>query len=178
MKSSIYFKDKKSILYSIPILFFIGSLSHFLYDFSGNLLVFALFSPINESIWEHMKLTFYPILFWWSIYYYHQSSKPPKDLWFFSCMISSLSSCLVIPLLYYSYSNAFGLHLLWVDILILFIAILSGQLFALHIFQHSKGLNITISLSVLLFICILFWIFTFFPPSLPLFSDPSATTIN
>lgn len=35
-----------------------GTLSHFLYDCSGQNLFIALFAPVNESIWEHMKLSF------------------------------------------------------------------------------------------------------------------------
>ena len=39
-----------------------GTLSHFLYDCSGQNLFIALFAPVNESIWEHMKLSFFPVL--------------------------------------------------------------------------------------------------------------------
>ncbi len=39
-----------------------GSLAHFLYDWSGNNLIIGLFSPVSESIWEHMKLIFFPML--------------------------------------------------------------------------------------------------------------------
>lgn len=39
-----------------------GTLSHFLYDWSGQNPVVGLFTPVNESIWEHMKLLFFPML--------------------------------------------------------------------------------------------------------------------
>ena len=38
-----------------------GTLLHFLFDLTGGNGVVALFSAVNESIWEHMKLIFYPM---------------------------------------------------------------------------------------------------------------------
>ena len=38
-----------------------GCVLHFLYEWQPNA-VTALFSPINESIWEHIKLVFWPYL--------------------------------------------------------------------------------------------------------------------
>lgn len=40
----------------------LGTLNHFLYDWSGKNPVIALFTPVNESVWEHMKLLFFPFL--------------------------------------------------------------------------------------------------------------------
>lgn len=42
----------------------LGTLSHFFYDWSGRNPLAALISPVNESIWEHMKLLFFPSLLW------------------------------------------------------------------------------------------------------------------
>ena len=44
-----------------------GVLLHFLYDWSGQSILIAPFSGINESTWEHMKLIYYP-MFIFSIY--------------------------------------------------------------------------------------------------------------
>ncbi|MFQ7549323.1 MAG: DUF6512 family protein [Blautia marasmi] len=48
----------------IGILFTIllGSLSHFFNEWSGNFFLVGLFSPVNESVWEHLKLLFFPAL--------------------------------------------------------------------------------------------------------------------
>jgi hypothetical protein len=40
----------------------LGTLLHFAYDFSGQNFVVGLFSAINESTWEHLKLLFMPFL--------------------------------------------------------------------------------------------------------------------
>ena len=33
-----------------------GTLLHFVYEWSGESLFVGIFSPINESVWEHLKL--------------------------------------------------------------------------------------------------------------------------
>lgn len=38
----------------------LGFLLHFLYEWAPNP-VFALFSPVRESLWEHMKIVFWPL---------------------------------------------------------------------------------------------------------------------
>ena len=38
-----------------------GTLAHFLYDLSGENAFVGLFVPVNESVWEHMKLLFVPL---------------------------------------------------------------------------------------------------------------------
>ena len=40
----------------------LGTFLHFLFDLTGENAVSALFSAVNESIWEHLKLIYYPML--------------------------------------------------------------------------------------------------------------------
>ena len=40
----------------------LGVLLHFAYDFSGHNIIIGLFTPVNESTWEHLKLLFFPAL--------------------------------------------------------------------------------------------------------------------
>ncbi len=40
----------------------LGSLWHFLFEITGSNAIGAAFFPVNESVWEHMKLFFYPYL--------------------------------------------------------------------------------------------------------------------
>lgn len=42
---------------------FLGTLNHFLYFLSGQSPIVALFCPVNESVWEHLKLLYFPFLF-------------------------------------------------------------------------------------------------------------------
>ena len=47
-----------------------GTLLHFLYEWTGKNNFTALFSGVNESTWEHMKLLFFPLLIFSIIEYY------------------------------------------------------------------------------------------------------------
>ena len=40
----------------------IGTLLHFLYQWTGENCVIAAFSAVNESVWEHLKMLFFPML--------------------------------------------------------------------------------------------------------------------
>ncbi len=40
----------------------LGSLLHFVYEWTGENPLAALFSPVNESVFEHCKLLFFPAL--------------------------------------------------------------------------------------------------------------------
>ena len=42
----------------------IGTLLHFTYDFSNHNKVVALFSAVNESTWEHIKIAVTPFFIW------------------------------------------------------------------------------------------------------------------
>ena len=49
-------------LISIAATSVLGVLFHFAYDFFGKNAIAALIFPINESVWEHLKLLFFPML--------------------------------------------------------------------------------------------------------------------
>ncbi len=58
--------DSKKILkyqiFSAIFAIILGTLFHFTYEWSGNNAFIGAFSSINESTWEHLKLTFFPML--------------------------------------------------------------------------------------------------------------------
>lgn len=53
---------KRYMILGICFVLFTGTLSHFLYEWTENNFVIGLFAPVNESVWEHMKLIFFPML--------------------------------------------------------------------------------------------------------------------
>lgn len=57
---------KKKFILAAVVGAAVGAGLHFLYDAVPNVLT-ALISPVNESVWEHLKLLFFPMLltaFW------------------------------------------------------------------------------------------------------------------
>lgn len=164
-------KPEKYILLGIPVLFIIGSLFHFLYDFSGELFIVGLFAPVNESVFEHIKMVVLPIFLWWSLYYLFQKDDLNADVWFTSALLSMLTAIITIPVLYYFYTEAFGVESLLIDILILLVAVTAGQLLGLHYYKYGKGVNYLIPLSAMVLIILLFAFLTVFTPRLPIFQD-------
>lgn len=165
--------QKKWILLGIPVLFLVGSLFHFLYQLSGNNFLVGLIAPINESVWEHTKMVVLPIILWWSLFYLSQRERLSFDIdsWFTGLFVSLLVSILAIPVLYYFYIGAFGVSLLWVDILILLIALALGQLLGLHVYQHSLAIDHKKVLLFLGVILLFYFIATVYPPKIPLFQS-------
>ena len=52
---------KKIKIINVVFLFLLSFLWHFMYDWFSNT-IFALVFPVNESIWEHMKIIYYCLL--------------------------------------------------------------------------------------------------------------------
>ena len=53
---------KKYVVIGFFVVGILGTLFHFVYDWSGQMWFVGLFVPVNESTWEHMKLLFVFIL--------------------------------------------------------------------------------------------------------------------
>ena len=161
---------KKYLLIGIPILFIIGSLFHFIYEWSGNNILVSFISPINESIWEHLKIAFFPMTIYWLIYLLINPAIE-KDKWLFSLLISALSAMFTITSLYYTYTGALGIESLLIDASLLLVGITIGHLMGIHLFKYGPTIPSFISLTIILSILILFLIFTLAPPSLPIFQN-------
>ena len=82
-----------------------GTLLHFLYEWSGESAVAALISGVNESTWEHMKLLFFPMLGFALIQ--SRFFKDTESFWSIK-LKGSLIGLLLIPVIFYTYNGAIG----------------------------------------------------------------------
>ena len=150
-----------------------GTLLHFLYDWSGGSPIIAPFSGVNESTWEHMKLLFFP-LFVFALIEYHLAGKSQRDFWCVK-LSGTLLGLFLIPALYYGYTGAFGVSLDWLNIAIFYITAAAVFFWeALHFGRDDSCITPRAAIIVLIAIAIVFVLFTFFPPHIPLFRDPVA----
>ncbi len=164
---------EKWIIKGIPALFIIGSFLHFAYEFSGNLLWVGAFAPVNESIWEHLKLAMIPMVLWFGIYYVVKSKRYNinKNKWYSANLASLVIYMLFSVSFYYTYTEAFGFKSLFMDILDFFLSIMAGQFTALKIYKKSRTARASISILLIGLLVFTFVIFTFYPPHIPLFMD-------
>lgn len=153
----------------------LGSLLHFAYSWSGENPAVGAFTAVNESTWEHMKLLFFP-MFLFSLFEWRFFTGVPEFLRIKLC--GTLLGLLLIPVLFYTYNGMFGKSPDFVNIAIFFLAALAAsvyegwQLVRVTEGDVEGGGSPALSLSVFFLLAVLFVLFTFFPPHLPLFRDP------
>lgn len=150
----------------------LGTLLHFLYDWTGQSPAAGLISAVNESIWEHMKLIFVPMVVFALI---QRRFGPQKKAGFWWVkLLGILLALVLIPGLYYTYTGAFGVEVDWLNIAIFFLA--AGISFRLEawLLQREKTCPLPdgLAVGILVLMAGAFGIFTFAPPRIPLFRDP------
>ncbi|MDO4534328.1 MAG: DUF6512 family protein [Clostridium perfringens] len=165
--------EKQWIYIGIPILFVAGAFMHYFYYLSRKNILVGLISPVNESVWEHLKLIFFPMVLWWSVYFIVRGKELGIDSnrWFTAGLVSLIVSMIGIVFLYYFYTGAFGKKSVVVDIVILLIALFVGQTLSFHIYKHFEGIHIY---TVSFIVAIIFFVLalcTFKPPHIPLFQE-------
>ena len=165
---------EKWIIKGIPAMIALGILMHYLYDITGKLKLVGAIAPINESIWEHIKLILLPTILWWTIYYFKKGSeyRINKNKWFGAALTALLMTLLLIPVMYYSYTGIFGVDYTVIDMLILVAALIIGQLRGLHYYRYGRGVSPTLALLIFISLLVLFAVTTFKTPELPIFRDP------
>lgn len=153
-----------------------GSFLHFLFDLSGQSMIASIFSAVNESIWEHMKLIYYPTflfalvesVFW---------RKKYKHFWCIK-LAGILLELTLIPVIFYTYTGILGISADWFNIAIFFIAAGASFWTEALLFQRDSTCRLPCRMAFLA-ICLISFVFTvltFLPPHIPFFKDPITGT--
>ena len=167
-KRSIFWYELAGMIFIIIL----GTLLHFTFEWSGFQEIVGVFSAVNESVWEHLKIAFMPsILF--AILEYHYLNKKTNN-YFFAKALGIYATLVIIPVIFYSYT-IFIEHNLTIDVLSFMFAIIVGQLVSYKILTIKKlsGHLKLISIVSLTILGLAFVVFTFYTPQLPLFQDPN-----
>jgi hypothetical protein len=155
----------------IAFIVILGSLLHFVFEWSGGALPVAWFAAVNESVWEHLKLGFWPALVYMALEY-SRFGKSTNNFPFAKTLgIYLIPTTIVV--LYYVYTAILGHGLLIVDIAIFVVAVIVGQLVSYKLLTASplpEKLN-RFAPVALVILGILFVLFTFYPPHSHLFWD-------
>lgn len=149
-----------------------GTLAHFLYDWSGNNYIVGFFTPINESIWEHMKLIFFPMLMY-SFFIIFKFKKTYPYITSSLCF-GILAGTLLIPIFFYAYISVLGKDVFILDIGIFILSIIIAFWLSYKLTLSCRLEPYTFLLCFLvcvLFICFI-W-FTYHPPSARIFQVPA-----
>lgn len=164
-------------LFKLEIIGFIftavlGTLFHFMFEWSGYNRIIAIFTPVNESSWEHLKMLFFPYLTWSIVEYLLLREKAS---FIFSKAVGALSGMFFIVSFFYTYTGIIGKNIDFLNILSFFIGIFLAFLIDYLMIRSEKFSSVAfdcIGIGIFIFICVLFFIFTSAPPFIPLFKDP------
>ncbi len=137
--------------------FIFSVLFHFLYDLFPSR-IFAIIFPINESVFQHLKLFTYPILFTYLLFY-----RKKFNLSFIARSIY-LSQFITLSL-FYILKCGFNFESTLFDICLTFIALYLSNLISIRINKE----NHYISLLFILINIFILGIFTINPLSFPIF---------
>ena len=154
----------------IVFIVFLGSFLHFTYELSGFNQVVAAFSAVNESTWEHLKLSVFPALIYAIFEFF--LLKDPKNLW-----PAKAVSIYLMPFLTAVFFYGYLLFIpdnFPMDISIFIAAVVIGQLVSQRILTSKRDCTRfrVVAIALLILLPILFVAFTYYPPHIFLLQDP------
>lgn len=143
----------------------VGTLLHFVYEWTGGNPLIAAFCAVNESTWEHMKLLFVPF-FLFTMVQFIVFAEPLRS--FFAAKAASiLLGLLAIPVLFYSLGGMFGKTPDWVNIAIFFLADALLYLMSFRLLTRGALRGGAWQLAGFLLLWALAFAFVFFTPTAP-----------
>lgn len=153
-----------------------GFLLHYLFSWTNGSKLIGLLAPVNESIWEHLKLGYWSVVIF-SLIEYSQIKRSANN-YFLAKLIGILALEITILVVYYGYTFITGINIFWIDIG----AYIIGAIICQHLTytflkqeQYPRFIN-KLSLSVVIGIGVLFAVTTYYPPHIALFKDNNNNT--
>lgn len=157
--------------YIFPYIFVctLGVLFHFTYDLSGSNFVVGLFSAVNESTWEHLKLLFFPLLILTII---QGRTGLAKDAdWLCARTLGMLVGMAVIVVAFYTLWGITGRLIDVINIALYFIGVFFVFWTQEKASREMISLGASTCIGIWVGLTILFVIFTIHAPNLGLFYD-------
>lgn len=112
----------------------VGTLLHFTYELSGHNKFVAIFSAVNESTWEHIKICMTSTILWSLI----DSFKYGLNVNYLIAKAFSLLTIIVlIPLMFYTYTTLTKKPILAIDVICFYITVVCSM----FVFKYIINLN-------------------------------------
>lgn len=143
---------------------------HFLYDNISNFLT-SIISPVNESIWEHMKLIYTSYLLWGIVeYFLIRKNKDINNFVIQLFLVPIFGICIYLSI-YLPLFNLFGENLI-ISIILLFIIIVIEEVISYFLLKGEEIKNQRlIGIIGIIMVYIIFAYLTYFPLDNYLFWD-------
>ncbi len=170
-------KFKKTVYVAYLLSLCIGIFLYFIYELSHYNRVVGLITPINESPWEQMKLLFFPYLPFTIILHFFSKRNSKKIL--FASAISIVIGIILSISSYYTIHGAFGIKTSIIDIFIYVTCLAVSYILCYHFIKNNTfPQNNIIGFTIFVVLFLLFILFTFLPPRVPLFQDSTTKSFG
>ncbi len=148
-----------------------GFLWHDLFTRTGSSLLTGYIAPVNESVWEHMKLGYWSVVILSVAEFIFLRNRVRNFFPARLCGILALE--LTILIIYYGYTSVAGKNILAFDIASYVLGAITGQYLTYWMFRLNPFAKLIqrASLIVLLSLGLLLGLTTYDPPHLPIFKD-------
>ena len=155
-----------------------GSLGHFFFKWSGQNQIVGLFFSVNESPWEHLKLIFFPF-FAYTVFTAVKLKQDKFNVFFANCVAVFLGMWSTLSY-FYTFTAIIGEISEFINISSFIIGVAIAFVISYFLINNSvgRGLPNSFALIILILMCLIFFLFTFKPPYLPLFLDPQTKTYS
>ncbi len=158
---------KVNMIVGFILVSILGTLFHYLYKWTGENLIIGLFTPTNESTFEHMKLLFFPGILYLPIASYFLKDTNPyiRNALSFGILIGTA----FIPTFFYTYSGILENHYAVIDIFSFYLSIFLMFFTTYRLLKSKQPVS---SLGYyLLYVClIIFLCFTYQNPQIGIFT--------
>ncbi len=162
-----------SIWLALPLVT-IGTLLHFVYDWTGQRRWVALFASVNESYWEHIKIAFWPLFVYYAALFFLGGNELPGFIPAATVALYSVPVTMIATV--FAYKRFAGRNILYLDILMFIITMLMSLMLFVLLSAELVASPLTTGLSLLFLLALLiaFGTYTLRPPAEPdFFIDPT-----
>jgi hypothetical protein len=167
---------RKWELIGIAFIAGIGAMFHFIFEWSGDLPPIGVFAPVNESVFEHLKMPYWPALLY-ALIEYRRVKDYTKNF-----IVAKAASLYVMPLcitgIFYAYTTITGTESLTADIATFIGSVAIGQFvgYRIMIKDPLSSALYKASIAGIISLGTIYAVLTFYPPHLPLFLNPATGT--
>ena len=167
-----YEVDKnKWLIITVLAIIILGVIFHYVYEWSNENKIIGYFTPVSESVWEHLKLIVIPLIIISLIQYYanHQNNVG------LGVILGSLVGMLIIVMVFYTYVGAITHPKTYIaiDIGTFVVAAIAAGIVATIYFkkeQYSQNVAVLSWIGIAI-IVIAFAAFSYNTPDLPIFEE-------
>lgn len=145
----------------------LGVFLHFAYELSGGNPIVGLFALVNESVWEHLKLLFFPMLVLtiWDLFTTHRNNLnflPART-------IGILAGMAFIVIAFYTITGVLGFNIAWLNILIYLVGVAVAFWIEKKAGRNCTYLSVPLAIAILILFIVFFIVFMIAPPALGIF---------